>query len=184
MEIDESVFFYFLLFSVTGWIIEFIFRSLYEKRIVNPGMLHGPWLPLYGFGGLIMLFSRALLFRYGILTAAVYYFTVFSLLELGAGIILEKVFDRRYWDYSENRFNIMGYVCPLYSMGWVIIGLAGSRFILPFFTDFVSVLAGSGAYFFNRMIMLVMVSDIVISVLFTEARLQKIKENLNRRFRW
>ena len=176
--------FIFFFFQLPDGLLSFIFRSLYEKRIVNPGMLHGPWLPLYGFGGLILLLSRALLFRYGILTAAVYYFTVFSLLELGAGIILEKVFDRRYWDYSENRFNIMGYICPLYSMGWVIIGLAGSRFILPFFTGFVSVLADSGAYSFNRMIMFIMVSDIVISVLFTEARLQKIKENLNRRFRW
>ena len=44
----------FILFAVSGWIYEVLYTlgawGVYENR----GVLFGPWLPLYGFGGMII----------------------------------------------------------------------------------------------------------------------------------
>ena len=45
--------YYFLFFSLLGWIIEALYRSAIDRRLINPGFLAGPYLPIYGFGGLI-----------------------------------------------------------------------------------------------------------------------------------
>ncbi|OQY40032.1 MAG: hypothetical protein B6229_02455 [Spirochaetaceae bacterium 4572_7] len=47
-----------LIFSVgtiLGWILELIYRTFFsQKKIVNPGFLSGPYLPIYGFGFLFL----------------------------------------------------------------------------------------------------------------------------------
>ena len=58
-----------------------------------------------------------------------------SLIEFTAGIILNVVLRLDVWDYSRQPLNIMGQVCPLYSMLWfflsfVIIYIGGK---IPFF---------------------------------------------------
>ena len=46
---------YFLIYSFLGWIMESIFRSIIEKKVINTGFLKGPICPIYGFGALIMV---------------------------------------------------------------------------------------------------------------------------------
>ena len=49
MEIDFfNILSYFIIYSFLGWIMESIFRSFCEKRIVNTGFLIGPVCPIYG----------------------------------------------------------------------------------------------------------------------------------------
>ena len=47
------IFFFFFFFSISGWIIEVAYRSAKNRHLVNPGFLKGPYLPIYGFGGLL-----------------------------------------------------------------------------------------------------------------------------------
>jgi uncharacterized membrane protein len=65
--IPEKALYYFLYFGVmafTGWIIEVIYRSVHEKRFVNAGFLSGPFVPIYGFGAVIITaLSRMILRR-------------------------------------------------------------------------------------------------------------------------
>ena len=52
----SSWFLFFFLYSVVGYIAEIIVVSINSKKIVlNRGFLIGPYLPIYGFGSLIML---------------------------------------------------------------------------------------------------------------------------------
>jgi len=53
LKIIETLFI-FVVFSVAGWILESAFRSLRAKRMVNPGLLSGPYLPIYGFGAILL----------------------------------------------------------------------------------------------------------------------------------
>ena len=50
----QLMLFEFIIFSTTGWILEVIYRSLNNKKIVNPGFLTGPYLPIYGIGAVII----------------------------------------------------------------------------------------------------------------------------------
>ena len=46
---------YFLVYSIAGWFMESVFRSISERKLINTGFLYGPFCPIYGCGAIIML---------------------------------------------------------------------------------------------------------------------------------
>ena len=127
------------MFSFFGWIFESSYVSIINKRPVNRGFLIGPWIPIYGFGGVIMLFvaipfyySPALVFIVGLAAA--------STLEYFTGIIMEKIFAVKYWDYTGKPFaSKNGYICLESSLCWgvftLILTYAGAKWIDGFIYD-------------------------------------------------
>ncbi len=108
---------FFIIYCLIGWIFESIYVSLEHRRWVNRGFLHGPFLPIYGFGAVIILLSTImvrdsypLVFLFGMLGA--------TLLEYVTGYIMEKIFHVKYWDYTYEPFNINGYICLGCSLAW------------------------------------------------------------------
>jgi len=114
-----------------GWSIEIFWRRFFGKarRWINPGFLNGPWLPLYGFGSIILFiicdYISPIYYR------AIYFFFVLTILEYIAGVIFIEHFNIKLWDYSKNKGNIKGIVCPLYSVFWTILGLIFSYTLFP-----------------------------------------------------
>ena len=45
----------FFIFCFVGWVWEVSLAFISEDMFVNRGTLHGPWLPIYGTGGVIIL---------------------------------------------------------------------------------------------------------------------------------
>lgn len=112
---------YFVIFSILGWILEMVFRSVKNRRMVNPGFLAGFYLPIYGFGALIILGSHIILDTYSLPIRSFFYFISLSVLELTTGEAIEKIFHARLWDYRDNRFNIRGHVCLLFAIYWTVL---------------------------------------------------------------
>jgi len=136
---------YFLLFfigTVSGWFLELFWRRYFggRKRWINPGFLNGPWLPLYGFGCIVLYLLC--LPGWPVYVQAPVFFILLTLLEYGAGLIFIGHFNIKLWDYSKNRFNIKGLVCPLYSFFWTVLGLVFSYGIYPYLEDMVQFLYG------------------------------------------
>ena len=114
----------FFIGSVTGWVIELLFRNIvhHNKKWVNPGFCTGPYLPIYGFG-LCTLYLLANLEQYGWITNPVWNKIVLfiamaigmTLIEYIAGLFCLKYFKVMLWDYSNLWGNIQGLVCPLFS---------------------------------------------------------------------
>lgn len=109
--------FYFYIYSFLGWCFESAEVSVRTKRPVNRGFMRGPFLPLYGSGATMMLvvsmpFADNLLLTYvaGCIGATV--------LEYVTAVIMEAMFNVRYWDYSYRRFNFQGRVCLVSSLLW------------------------------------------------------------------
>nr|WP_246566483.1 putative ABC transporter permease [Tissierella simiarum] len=107
------------MYSCIGWIIEVVYHIFILKKFINRGFLFGPICPIYGSGAVLMiLFLTPLknnllyLFLGGIVVA--------TILEYITGYVLELVFDTKWWDYSEEKFNIKGYVCLRFSLAWGI----------------------------------------------------------------
>ena len=116
----------FFLFSAAGWVWETLFSVLTTGQWVNRGMLHGPWLPVYGFGGAVI---AAVLERLDRRWAAPLAGAVLGGgVEYGTALLLEWRFQRRWWDYAGWTGNLQGRVC-LASLagfalaGWVLYGL-------------------------------------------------------------
>ena len=114
-----DAYFYFIVYSVAGWLCEDVYVGIGKKKLVNRGFLYGPYCPIYGFGALIVLYPLMMLGDHPVL---VFFggMVLTSVLEYFTSWIMEKLFHERWWDYSTYRFNINGRVCLLNS---VLFGL-------------------------------------------------------------
>ena len=108
---------YFYVYCFLGWIFESCYVSFRKKQWVNRGFLHGPFLPIYGSGAVMMLFvsepfkdNLILTYFAGVVGA--------TLLELVTGAAMEALLKVRYWDYSNQKFNYKGYICLSSSVAW------------------------------------------------------------------
>ena len=121
-----------------GWGMEALFRRVYSGEWINPGFLVGPCLPLYGFGLclLYLLSELDMLISFGnsvvsrlllILVMAL----AMTILEYIAGIIFIKGMKTQLWDYSNEKWNIQGIVCPKYSLLWALLCAVYYFFLHP-----------------------------------------------------
>ena len=120
-------FIYFIIYSFIGYVSEVIFVSFLNKKVVNRGFLCGPLCPIYGLGAFAMV---TLLRRYVHDIPALFIFgaLIASTLEYLISFALEKIFHNRWWDYSEDKFNLNGRICLLNT---VLFGI-GSVLLLEF----------------------------------------------------
>ena len=107
----------FFVYAFLGWCTEVSYAALVTGKFVNRGFLNGPVCPVYGFGVVIVLTcltplanNLPLLFLGSVVLT--------SALEWLTGFVLEKLFHQRWWDYSDQPFNLSGYVCLRFSIAW------------------------------------------------------------------
>ncbi len=109
----------FAIYSFVGWCTEVCYVGLKEGHFVNRGFLNGGYCPIYGFGVLLVLeFLEPLKTNFVLLYAGSVLFT--TTVEFITGFLLEKCFGSRWWDYTDEPFNIKGYVCLRFSLLWGI----------------------------------------------------------------
>ena len=151
--------FLFIVGCMLGYLLEVLFRRFVSaKKWVNPGFLTGPWLPLYGFGVLVMftlvmallLFSPAEWplynpygyydFRGTVNVGPSWYDLIpisamgcgMILLEFIAGLIFVKGFKVKLWDYTNMKGNVMGIICPQFNLIWFALAIAYYYGVNPF----------------------------------------------------
>ena len=169
---------YFIIYSVLGWIIESIYRSICERKIINTGFLKGPFCPIYGIGAIIMiLFLQNL--ENNVILLFIISMIVLTLWEYIVAVILEKTFNIKYWDYSNNKFNFQGRVCLLNSIYWGILGVVFICYIHPFISEKILLVP---EYIVNSLMIIIttiLIVDTVISILKLKnlsGALQKIEQ--------
>jgi len=52
---------------------------------------------------------------------------VITCFELGVGLIVNVRLGWNVWDYSDKMLNLMGQICPQFSLWWLLISLPGFR---------------------------------------------------------
>lgn len=121
--------FLFFIGSFIGWGIEVIFRRFFSaKKWINPGFLIGPYLPLYGFSLCVLyymtLLERVLPIQNSSLKKAALFILMalcITFIEYIAGVIFIKRMKIKLWDYSNERGNIDGIICPRFSFFWAVL---------------------------------------------------------------
>ena len=94
---------------------------------MNPGFLTGPYLPIYGFGVLVLygVSNLSLGIPNQVLDVIIHILIIgvgMTLIEFVAGLIFIKGFKVKLWDYSNRKGNIMGIICPSFSLIWLVVG--------------------------------------------------------------
>lgn len=118
----------FFIYSFLGWCVEVAFVAVTAGKVTNRGFLNGPVCPIYGCGMIGVLLALLpvekniwLLFLGGMV--------ICSAVELFGGWILDKIFHMRWWDYSDEKFNIGGYVCLAFSFMWGMAVVFAVKFV-------------------------------------------------------
>ncbi len=108
---------WFFIYSFLGWVWESAYVSVKKRKLVNRGFINGPLCTIYGAGAMcVYLFLRpgeenpALLYVGGVVLA--------TLLEYITGWLMERIFHTRWWDYSNQKYNLHGYICLTSSLAW------------------------------------------------------------------
>ena len=128
---------YFMIYSFLGWVLEVVYHAVGQGLVVNRGFLNGPVCPIYGVG-VILIFTLAELFYEGGVeaTQTIVLFAggvVFATaVELFGGWALDKLFHARWWDYSNEPFNLHGYICLKFSLLWGLAIVFVVRVLHPF----------------------------------------------------
>ena len=112
----------FFVFSFIGWLWEVSLHLITDGVFVNRGALHGPWLPIYGWGGVLILMILKKL-RKSPLKEFVATIFLCGFVEYFTSVYLELTHNGvKWWDYSGYFLNLNGRIC---AEGLLIFGLGG-----------------------------------------------------------
>lgn len=161
---------YFLVYSFLGWCTEVAYQAVKRGQIINRGFLNGPVCPIYGFGvlavfrmleaageGDLHVQNAFMVFIFGVVLA--------TAIELFGGWMLDKLFHARWWDYSDQPFNLHGYICLEFSIIWGLGILLVVRGVNPAVTHALSLVPERVGWVLIVIFMAVFIADLIISVL-------------------
>lgn len=112
----------FFVFAFVGWIIDTSYCSLWHKRIIISGYFRGvPLCPIYGFGGILLLNTFALMNGRPPWETILLTTLLVTVLEFVGGWFAEHLLEEKLWDYSKEPFNFGGYISAWHSFLWLIV---------------------------------------------------------------
>ena len=156
----------FFIFSICGWIYESTFVSIRSHNPVNRGFLTGPVLPLYGTGAtLVYIILRpvshrpSLLFLCGMIVATV--------LEYITSYIMEKLFHAKWWDYSNEPYNIDGRIALIPSLFWGFLSLLLFDTLEPLAIKFINLIPYKTGIVILCILISLFLADLVYTVITT-----------------
>lgn len=161
IEFAVKTLYWFFLYGFIGWGVEVVYAAVKTHKLVNRGFLCGPICPIYGFGMVGLIYSVSLIPMpdSGSMSAVAIFFIGMILttaIELVGGWALFKIYHIRWWDYSNMKFNLGGYICPQFSLLWGLGSVLMIKVVHPLLAR------GSSPMPFNIMLIV----DVVLLVLF------------------
>lgn len=155
--------FMFFVFTFIGWVHETTVESLYHKKFVNRGSLKGPYIPIYGFGGCLIILC-AYPFRDNGFFVFLAGMTGCTILEYFTGFLMEKLFKRQFWDYSMMKLVYKNRISLLSSLCWGLLSLLMVYILFPFMKWLGFAVGSLFMTVFDCVMMTVFAFDIILTV--------------------
>lgn len=154
----------FIIYAFLGWCLEVIYAQVHLGKFVNRGFLNGPYCPIYGFGMVIILLVLEN-FKGNIPVLFVGSVLLTTLIEFATGFILERIFNQKWWDYTENPYNIKGYVCLSQSLIWGVACVFVVYVVQPLVNGLINFASGDIGEIIKIVICAVILADVAVTVL-------------------
>ncbi len=154
----------FLVYSFLGWIIETGIATWKGKKYRNRGFASGPFCFIYGLSGLLLtvflndLIDRPVFLFLGSMIIA-------TTMEWITGKSLERMKQKKWWDYSQKKWNFDGYICLQYSFLWGILGFIALRYTNNLILNFYKLLPSFPAKLVIWIFMFISFADILSSIM-------------------
>lgn len=154
---------YFITYSFCGWLLETIYCSVKERKLVPRGFLHGPLCPIYGGGVLLMILfftplsdNIPLFYVVSVVTMSAWEYLVAWLLETATHI--------KYWDYSDFKFNFKGRICLQVCLTWGVLAYLCIFWIHPLVSGVIDSLPDWLAYCLTGAFAALLLVDVVDTI--------------------
>ena len=154
----------FFFYSAGGWLLESIYCSIGEKRIVNRGFLTGPLCPIYGTAALVMTILIYNPFKDRPLIIFILGIVLCDIVEYFTSYIMEKLFSARWWDYTYEFLNIKGRICLKHTLYWGIISVAFVRVLHPAVENLYAKINGDYLIYILAAVLIVFTLDVINAV--------------------
>ena len=155
-------FLYFMIYSFMGWVMEVLVTLVNKKKFVNRGFLIGPYCPIYGWGVLciLLVIGKNTEDVLAVFLKAIF---VCSVLEYFTSYFMEKIYNVRWWDYSNNKFNINGRVCleTMLPFGFLALGILYG--VHPWIENLISKMSYSSLFLVSLILFLILLIDTIVS---------------------
>ena len=153
---------FFVIYAFLGWCAEVIFAALKTGSFVNRGFLNGPVCPIYGAGvAVVVLCLTPLKQNFLLLFAGSVILT--SMLEFITGYVLDQRYHEKWWDYSNEKLNLKGYICLRFSLLWGIACIAVLYGIHPVVCRVVSLIPRLPGTILLSLLLALLVTDWIIT---------------------
>ncbi len=121
----------FFAYSFFAWLAETSVATIKEKDFRNRGFASGPFCFIYGFTGVLLT-----VFLQELKNDTFFLFlgsmAVATAVEWFTGKCLERMKQKKWWDYSRKKWNFDGYICLQYSLLWGLLGFFAVRYVNGF----------------------------------------------------
>lgn len=169
----------FFIYSLAGWLIEMIPATIREKKFVDRGFLVGPYCPIYGCGVILI---TLLLQKYADDVVVIFFLSVIicGTLEYLTSYIMEKIFKARWWDYSNNKFNINGRICLETLVPFGIGGVLVLFVFNPFLEKIINLIPGLALNIVTGVLCVLFLIDCIVSfkiILNLKEMTKELKDN-------
>ena len=160
-----DVVFMFFAFCFIGWIWEVGLYLVNEHTFVNRGTMYGPWIPIYGCGGvaIVLLLNRFKAHKGKLFIIAM---AVCAVLEYASSFILDFIFNASYWDYHDMFMNLNGRICISGLLAFGIGGLFGVYIAAPTISRFADILSKKQRYALCTVLCSAFIADFICCVIF------------------
>lgn len=157
-----DLFLTFVIYSFFGYLLEVGICSYCQKKLVNRGFLFGPLCPIYGVGAIVIVWLLEKYYNDPIVVM-ILGIMITSVVEYYTGYILEKLFHNKWWDYSDHKYHLNGYICLENSIGFGI----GSLFIIyiaePIIKWFLALFSNKVIIIIGVIILVILIIDMICS---------------------
>lgn len=170
----------FLIYSMLGWLIEVIRTYTSQHKFVNRGFLIGPYCPIYGIGVLLIInFLQEYMDNFIVLFLLA--MLLCMTLEYFTSYIMEVLFNARWWDYSNRKFNINGRICLETAIPFGLCGLVIMYLVNPLLVSILDMIPRTILIILGICLMVIFLVDFVLSFIvilkFKNIKLDKYKDD-------
>lgn len=163
----SSIAFYFMVYALAGWGLEQLYCRFTTGAFKKDGFLRGPFKPMYGIAPLLIFWFKQPDMIW--IQVAGLCILLPTIVELVSGILLNRWFNMRYWDYSGYPFQIKGYICVRFSIYWMLLSLAVLYGVQPVLASVYEVVAPIWLYI-EPAVLLYLAADIGWTVVHKRVR--------------
>lgn len=176
-------FFLFMLYSLIGWIYETILFSVEEGYFINRGFNFGPYIPIYGFGAVIIMIviSKFIVesdennkFSMRPLKIFILILVLSTVAELIGSYIMEYSLGIILWDYTDEWMNFQGRISPKTSFIFAAGGTAVYYTIQPLGKKIIDKVSIKGQKIFASFLLILILIDfsasLVTTIWFSDSR--------------